>query len=97
MMIGVLIPWRRTSRQMSNPFLPGSIASRVMTSGLCWGIACLGQKDQAFQWFEKAYQDRNQDLIFLRLEPKLEPKLDDLRTDSRFADLMGRLGLSSSA
>ncbi|MCI0621569.1 MAG: winged helix-turn-helix domain-containing protein [Acidobacteria bacterium] len=53
----------------------------------------LGEKDQAFQWLDKTCEDRNCDLIFLRVEPKL----DSLRSDARFADLIGRLGLSSSA
>ena len=51
--------------------------------------AALGGKDQAFQWLEKSYQDRAFDLAFL----KVDPLLDNLRSDPRFADLVRRVGL----
>ena len=49
----------------------------------------LGEKDQAFQWLEKAYQDRADDLRQL----KVDPLLDNLRSDPRFTDLVRRVGL----
>jgi len=51
--------------------------------------AGLGEKDQAFQWLEKAYQDRADDLRQL----KVDPLLDNLRSDQRFTDLLRRVGL----
>ena len=51
----------------------------------------LGEKDQAFEWLEKAYADRSWDLTFLRVNPSL----DSLRSDPRFADLLRRLKLAS--
>ncbi|HJZ66610.1 MAG TPA: protein kinase [Blastocatellia bacterium] len=50
----------------------------------------LGERDQAFQWLERSYQDRANDLINL----KIDPLLDNLRSDPRFADLVRRVGLS---
>jgi serine/threonine protein kinase/tetratricopeptide (TPR) repeat protein len=50
----------------------------------------LGQEDQAFQWLEKAYEDRSWWLIWLQVDPKL----DRLRSNPKFADLLGRTGLS---
>lgn len=52
--------------------------------------AGLGEKDQAFAWLEKGYQDRSDVLGYLRVEPVFDP----LRTDPRFADLLRRIGLS---
>jgi adenylate cyclase len=49
----------------------------------------LGQKDQAFEWLDKAYQERSGWLAYL----KVEPRLDNLRSDSRFTDLLKRVGL----
>ena len=49
----------------------------------------LGDKDQAFAWLEKAYQDRSAFLIWL----KVEPLFDNLRSDPRFQDLLRRVGL----
>lgn len=52
--------------------------------------AGLGERDQAFAWLEKAYEDRSGWLIFI----KAEPKLDSLRSDPRFTDLLRRIGLA---
>ena len=51
--------------------------------------AALGDKDQAFAWLEKA--DAARDGILVRL--KVDARYDNLRSDPRFADLMGRVGL----
>ena len=51
--------------------------------------AGLGEKDQAFQWLERGYQDRAFDMPYL----KVDPLIDNLRSDPRFADLMRRVGL----
>jgi serine/threonine-protein kinase len=52
--------------------------------------AALGEKDQAFEWFEKAFQARSEELLFL----KVDPKMDSLRSDARYADLLRRLKLA---
>jgi TolB-like protein/Tfp pilus assembly protein PilF len=49
----------------------------------------LGEKDRAFEWLEKAYEERSDLLVYL----KVEPRLDSLRSDPRFADLLRRMGL----
>jgi len=49
----------------------------------------LNETDQAFAWFERAYQERSDLLIYL----KVDPRVDKLRSDSRFMDLMKRVGL----
>ena len=51
--------------------------------------ARLGEKEQAFEWLEKTYQERNFWLNFL----KIDPLLDSLRSDARFTDLLQRVGL----
>ena len=47
----------------------------------------LGNVDSAFEWMEKAYQERAGLLVFLQVEPIFDP----LRSDPRFADLLRRL------
>ena len=49
----------------------------------------LGDKEQAFAWLEKAYQERSNYLAWLKVFPILDP----LRSDPRFADLVHRVGL----
>jgi tetratricopeptide (TPR) repeat protein len=48
----------------------------------------LGDRDSAFQWLERAYQERA-----ARITELSEPHFDSLRSDSRFSDLMKRVGL----
>jgi tetratricopeptide (TPR) repeat protein len=68
---------------MSNPvgYLPPVLVARV--------YAGLGQKQDAFEWLEKAYQAHGMDL----LELKYDPRFASLRSDPRFADLVRRIGL----
>jgi TolB-like protein/DNA-binding winged helix-turn-helix (wHTH) protein len=51
--------------------------------------AILGDKDRAFAWLEKAYQQRTHGMPFL----KEDPTWDDIRFDPRFADLERRVGI----
>jgi tetratricopeptide (TPR) repeat protein len=50
--------------------------------------ARLGDKDKAFEYLEKAYQERNPLLYLLQGEPTLDP----LRDDPRFDELVRRVG-----
>ncbi|HEY0385113.1 MAG TPA: protein kinase, partial [Pyrinomonadaceae bacterium] len=49
--------------------------------------AGLGERDEAFNWLEKAYEDRDWWLLWLRVEPFI----DDLRSDPRFQNLLRRV------
>jgi tetratricopeptide (TPR) repeat protein len=49
--------------------------------------AALGEKDRAFAWLEKAYEDRTEYLPGL----KVAPEMDVLRSDPRFKDLLRRM------
>jgi len=49
----------------------------------------LGRNEEALRWLERAYQERSNWLIYL----KLDPRFDRLRSDRRFADLARRIGL----
>ncbi len=53
--------------------------------------AGLGEKDQAFEWLRKAYEERSFSMLYL----KVDPRLDSLRSDPRFTDLLRRVGLLS--
>ena len=52
--------------------------------------AGLGEKDKAFEWLEQAYRDRSGSVRYLKVEPRLDP----LRSDPRFSELMRRVGLT---
>ncbi|MDX6695918.1 MAG: hypothetical protein QOF02_3521 [Blastocatellia bacterium] len=59
---------------------PASIA--IIYTGLL-------EKEQAFEWLEKAYEHRNELLVML----KVDPRLDALRPEPRFTQLLERVGL----
>ena len=47
----------------------------------------LGEMEHAFDWLEKAYEERSYWLTFLRVDPVL----DKLRSDPRYTDLLRRM------
>jgi len=54
----------------------------------------LGNKDKAFEYLEKAHQERTSDLpYFLPYFLRADLRMDMLRSDPRFQDLMRRLNL----
>jgi TolB-like protein/Tfp pilus assembly protein PilF len=54
-----------------------------------FAIVCvgLGRTEEALDWLEKAFGDRSNGLVFL----KVEPELDDLRSNTRFIALQQKL------
>jgi hypothetical protein len=48
----------------------------------------LGQKDKAFEFLEKAYQERSPDIVYFL---RADLRLDTLRPDPRFLDLLRRV------
>lgn len=61
----------------------------VTSYGMALIYAGLGEKDQAFGWLNKAYEERTHWLVWLKLDPRWE----NLRSDPRFAHLVQRIGL----
>jgi TolB-like protein/Tfp pilus assembly protein PilF len=51
--------------------------------------AALGKTDTAFGWLERAYDEQDSLMVNLRVDPRL----DNLRSDGRFQDLDERVGL----
>ncbi|MBV9074509.1 MAG: winged helix-turn-helix domain-containing protein [Acidobacteria bacterium] len=49
----------------------------------------LGQADTAFGWFDTAYNERSDCMFALKVDPRLER----IRTDARYQDLLRRVGL----
>jgi len=64
-------------------------SSYVPSSGLALVYAGLGDKAEAFAWLERAYEEQDDRLSYLGVEPRWDP----LRSDPRFQDLMRRVGL----
>ena len=69
---------RRSSQQYVSPFYVALI------------FTGLRENEKALDWLDKAYQDRSNPLIFLKVDPELDP----LRANPRFQDLQRRIGLT---
>ena len=70
-----------------------SLAQKEFVSpyGIASYYAVTGDNDRALDWLEKAYSERDGTLVWL----KVHPRLDGLRGEPRFRDLLARLRLDS--
>lgn len=50
----------------------------------------LGENDAAWEWLERAYHEKNSGILLI----KVWPTLDSLRADSRYAELLKKMGLA---
>ncbi len=67
------------------------VQSSTTPSSIAMVYVGLGEKEQAFAWLEKVYEERNGVLLLLKVWPVLDP----LCSDPRFAYLLRRVGLES--
>lgn len=65
---------------------PGEFYSRAYLAAT---YGWLGEKDKAFRLLDKAYEERDTRMAYL----KVDPRFDCLRSDPRFADLLRRVEL----
>ncbi|HEU4509478.1 MAG TPA: hypothetical protein VFR78_14635, partial [Pyrinomonadaceae bacterium] len=77
------------ANQILNELLKLSESRYVTPAALVNVYIGLGDKDQAFAWLEKAYQEKSNYVAFLKVFPILDP----IRSDPRFTDLVRRIGL----
>jgi Tfp pilus assembly protein PilF len=61
----------------------------VAPFGMIWAYAGVGDNDAAFAWLERAYDEHRDRMVWLNVDPLLDP----LRSDPRFDDLVRRTGL----
>ncbi len=73
----ILDELKKTDQKKVSPYHIGSVYSG------------LGEIDQAFEWFEQAYDQHQWVLIYLKNAHRISP----LRKDPRYNDLLGRMGL----
>jgi hypothetical protein len=71
-----------------------ALSKRQVVSSFTVAIVCvgMGDTDAAFRWLDKSFEAREDALVSLLVNPRLDP----LRSDPRFADLSRRVGLPGS-
>ncbi len=77
------------ARKILDQLIALSTRSYVSPFDIAIAYVGLGDRDQAFAWLEKAYDERVRPMLSLRVNPRLDP----LRSDPRFAALMRRMGV----
>jgi tetratricopeptide (TPR) repeat protein len=71
---------RKLKERARDSNVVGAYATALIHAGL-------GEKDEAFKWLERAYEELDKGMAFLRVDPTLDP----LRSDPRFQDLLRRM------
>ncbi|HET7746104.1 MAG TPA: tetratricopeptide repeat protein, partial [Vicinamibacteria bacterium] len=66
-----------------------SRARHVPAYDMAVGYAGVGRFDRAFEWLERAYEERSAMIVHVNWDPRFE----ELRTDPRFLTLVRRIGL----
>jgi len=82
---------RLDAENILNDLLRQSKTAYVSPYMIATIYAGLDDKDKAFEFLEKAYQERSSDVIYFL---KADLRIDTLRSDPRFQDLRRRVGLS---
>jgi serine/threonine protein kinase/TolB-like protein/Tfp pilus assembly protein PilF len=80
---------RSDAQQVLQGLLGRAGKSYVSSFDIALIYTALGEKDKAFAWLEKAMAERSTWLVYSKWEPRLDP----LRSDPRFRDLLRRIGL----
>ncbi len=80
---------RGEAQQVLNELVEMSHRTYVSPFSFCLPHVVLGQNDQALEWLEKAVQSHLSGMIFIRVNPELDP----IRSDPRFKELVRRMGL----
>ncbi len=80
---------RSDAEQVLQGLLERARQSYVSPFDIALIYAALGEKDTAFAWMAKAVAERSTWLVYSKWEPRLDP----LRSDPRFQDLLRRIGL----
>jgi tetratricopeptide (TPR) repeat protein len=81
--------WQDEARKILNSLLELRKKQYVGAPSIAAIYAGLGDKEQALAWLEKAYEERDEWMLWMKFDRRYER----LRTDARFQDLLRRVGL----
>jgi TolB-like protein/class 3 adenylate cyclase/Tfp pilus assembly protein PilF len=78
---------REEARRIIDELTTRSPHEYVDETLIVYVLIALGEKDEAFAWMEKAFQNRGSNLPWLVMEPKFDP----IRSDPRFQHFVTRI------
>lgn len=81
---------RDRAREILNELRQRHAHGRATTADLGWVLASLGRTDEAVDCFERAAEERDGLIVYLKVDPMVDP----LRGHPRFVALMQRLNLA---
>jgi serine/threonine-protein kinase len=81
---------RDNAHRLLDPLATNPGPRKIPAFDLAIAYTGLGEKEKAFTLLDKAFEERNEYLIYLKVEPRLDP----LRSDPRYNDLLNRLNLT---
>ncbi len=84
--------WQDEAQKMLDELLELSQQEYVEPYFIALIYTALDEKDQAFTWLEKAYEEHFATMAVL----KVDPMFDSLRDDPRFKSLLQRMGLANT-
>jgi tetratricopeptide (TPR) repeat protein len=81
--------WDGGMRALASLMIEGAMQDAFgLSYVIALNLAVIGETEQAMTWLERAYEERDPLLINVKAEPRLDP----LRSDPRFPDLLRRVG-----
>jgi len=80
---------RAEARRMLKEVIAYADSRRLAPYDVAQIYARLDEKDQAFAWLARAREERDEQIVMI----KVDPKMDGLRSDPRFSDLLQSIGL----
>jgi len=87
----VLLGRKADARKLAKKLMVLSKEKYISPLHIALACAGLGERDRAFEWLEKSYQERSLSLTLL----KVNPRFDTLSSDRRFQVLVRRIGFTS--
>ena len=74
---------RTTAERTLKQTLEAAKGGYVYPYDAALAYGALGDKDQAFAWLEKGYQERVDQMAWLKVDPRMKPLRDDPRRPAR--------------
>jgi tetratricopeptide (TPR) repeat protein len=82
---------RTEAQRLLEELLSDSQPRRPPAAAIALIYGQLGDRDNAFRWLDRAVEDRSSFLLFIKVSPRVDP----LRSDPRFRELLQRIGLNT--